>query len=341
MKIKPALGEEEIDRLVRPKLKLFLSVDIVGSTHFKGQNPKADTPKWVELFIGFYSTFPDMLVQALAEVDHGLVKALLWKALGDELIFTVELKRRRDASKYVRAFAIALRSTAKNWHTSDDTAKHALHLKGAAWLVGFPVANVEIPLNRESSTAGDTDDLDYIGPLVDIGFRLKDHASARKLILSADLAYMMIRSEMSASMVLHFDGEAVLKGVLGGSPYPIVWLDNDGHPAAEHVGISANLHRLKDELRNFRPANLDKLSEYLKCWLEGVNGCPPVPFICEDLNSDFAEPPGYRDRLVKTQTDLRKVFYPQGPQEIENSGESQMPPAMLDILKELERERTG
>lgn len=345
MKIKTRLEESEFDQLIRPKLKLFLSVDIVGSTHYKQSNPKQQTPKWVGLFIGFFADFPERLAQAVASLNPSLKLPRLWKALGDELIFTVELEKRAHAAIYVKAHSRALRGAASNWHgDSTDTTRHELHLKGAAWLVGFPVGNVEIPLLRftdptkQTPTGRDSicsDDLDYIGPLVDMGFRLKELASPRKLVLAADLVYLMVCADMDTSMRLFFEGDAQLKGVMGGKGYPVIWLDNDGHPENEHTSSSASVNRCKDTLLGRHQSKTDDLRNYLKAWLASAKGCPPIPFILDDPNGDLIPDKDYETRRLDTSSDLRRQFIADTPPNEEQTGASQLPLGTRELLASL------
>ncbi|MEN3942513.1 hypothetical protein WJU23_14535 [Prosthecobacter sp. SYSU 5D2] len=347
MKIKNRLQEAEFQELVRPKLKLFMSVDIVGSTHYKQSNPKQQTPEWVGLFIGFFADFPERLVQAIRSHHPKLRLPRLWKALGDELIFTVELEKRADAAAYVKAHASALRSAACNWHSdSTDTTRHELHLKGAAWLVGFPVGNVEIPCSPLHAQEGEgcdetilSDDQDYIGPLVDMGFRLKEHASPRKLVIAADLAYLMICASMPSDMRLFFEIDVQLKGVMRGKAYPVIWLDNDGYPAHEHNSSSANVNRLKDTLMGRHETKIEDLRNYLKAWLASAKGCPCIPFLEQDPDADFIPGEGYEERRQETISVLQRTFFPDSPSTAEQTGEDQLPPGSQELLAGLGRMR--
>lgn len=351
MRIKHKLQDSEFQELARPKLKLFMSVDIVGSTHFKQRDIKGPNQNWLGLFISFFTEFPSLIKAEIASLDARLDQVRLWKSLGDELIFTVELKSRASAALYVKALSQALRKAARNWHTDPlRPDRKELHLKGAAWLVGFPVGNVEIPLF--SSTVSDdddgtspvpSDDRDYIGPLVDMGFRLKEHASSRKLALSADLAYLMLATGSRADMVLFYEGEFPLKGVLRGKAYPIVWLDCDGHPEREDEVISAKMHRLKDELESKTAPHPNKLLNYLKLWLQGVKDCPCIPFIKQDPSEDFKPAPDFERRLEDAVTHLKKLFYEVTPEDEPGAGGSGVPPevdSMIESIAEIS-EKTG
>ncbi|MBB5038717.1 hypothetical protein [Prosthecobacter dejongeii] len=339
MRIKSNLSEDEFQELSRPKLKLFMSVDIVGSTHFKQRESKDRNQNWLNLFINFFQEFPDLLNTEITGLDSKLPLLRLWKALGDELIFTVELKHRKSAVQYIKALSRTMRKKVRIWHANSDATLKTLDLKGAAWLVGFPVGNAEIPLissagkDEENSGGTRSDDRDYIGPLVDTGFRVKEYASSRKLALSADLAYLMLVNDWDeTTMQLFFEGEIPLKGVLQGKPYPIIWLDCHGHPEAEHIASSAEMNRLRDTFTGKTPAAPASLQTFLKHWLQGTQNLLCIPFIYEDLCDDFPPSPDFEKCLEASRVELRKNFYHESPADEDKAGENTMPQKVSTMI---------
>jgi hypothetical protein len=184
----------------------------------------------------------------------------LWKTVGDEVLFTKLIEQPQQVIFCLHAWAATILEI-----QAEMRSKHQLDLKSCAWLTDFPIRNVEIALRHgvhESALAPAEDDYfvnnqialedyyrnraagrflrDFIGPSIDTGFRLSSFASSRKLILSVELAYLLsteqARSRADASLyasgpwitepfVFKYDGRQVLKGVLGGNPYPVIWLD--------------------------------------------------------------------------------------------------------------------
>ena len=143
-----------------------------------------------------------------------------------------------------------------------DTA--GLGVKSTAWLAGFPFRNKEVVLsgdsfsgdaviedyykengvilNKHYANSKESDVLiDYVGPSIDTGFRLTALSSARKLVVSLELAYILsqtspVKGGPIDTIRLRYDGQVVLKGVLGGIAYPVFWLDlseNDSAAALE------------------------------------------------------------------------------------------------------------
>lgn len=291
MRIKEDLTGEQFAELTRPKLKLFLSADVVGSTAFKQQHAEKGMQEWLSVFLGFFAGFPNFLRAELANEDEQL-DARLWKSLGDELIFTAELKQRAHAGAYLRAMRRAIQSAEANW--KEATRTRDLLVKGSAWLAGFPVGNAEIPL--ESFDSKNVDGRDYIGPLVDTGFRLKEHATPRKFVLSADLAYLLI-SVGDSRVDLFFDGDQPLKGVLRSRPYPIVWVDCSNSGAG-------TIHSLKDNLLGRKKVEPQVLRQYLQLWFKECEGRLPLPFIHSDQFEEFSAPSDYENRLERAVKEL-------------------------------------
>ena len=182
------------------------------------------------------------------------------------------------------------------------------------------------------------DNRDYIGPLVDMGFRLKEYASSRKLVISADLAYLMLVSGLGGDMALFYEGEFPLKGVLRGKPYPVIWIDCDGHPYTQ--GPSAEMNRLKDGFKGASPVNNGSLQKYLKLWLQGVKDCPCVPFIYQDPSEDFMPGPDFEERLRTTVDDLKVSFYRETPMDGDQDCRGTVPSEVRSLIEMIQVKET-
>jgi hypothetical protein len=243
----------------RWRLRLFASADLVGSTAYKAIQNSRESPDWVPTFTEFFQAFPDAVVQSYSTLPkHSShcpeVGSVLkpWKFLGDEILFSVELQRHEHAASHIRAFLKAIGEFPENWRRK----KLPLRLKGSSWIAGFPITNREvaipIPDGRKIQ--------DFIGPSIDLGFRIAKYSTERKFVLSADLALMLLdaadRTEWETEFYPVFQGREVLKGVIGNEGYPIVFLHtNGGVQDAEEklLGIHHHCDRtaLKEFLRKF------------------------------------------------------------------------------------------
>ena len=164
-----------------------MSADIVGSTAYKASKTDNFTPEWAQIFGSFFDAFPSLLSSAYESLDDEYFKQAknlkAWKFSGDEILFSVELNDYVDALSHLAAFMKVLDDYPKNNWLAKSIP---LRLKGTAWVAGFPVMNAVI-----NSTDFPED---YIGPSMDTGFRLAKFATPRKLVVSIELAHILLNS---------------------------------------------------------------------------------------------------------------------------------------------------
>ncbi len=203
-----------------------------GSTALKHAVESDRPPRWLRTINDFYSDFKVEFSNFLATSEikkafncqHLSPNYSLWKALGDELIFKVEISHEREPAWYVAAFSKTIMKYSCEIYekhsyleNGNQGLRRKLGVKGTAWVAGFPVTNAVI-----SVTYGDYERDDYIGPQMDVGFRLSKFSDRRKLIISVDLAYLL--TEFVTELKFYFDGRKPLPGVLDEQPYPIIWV---------------------------------------------------------------------------------------------------------------------
>ena len=230
---------------LKPRIRLFLSVDLVGSTAFK-QSRQA----WLPALLNFYRNF-DQVVHAQYRAFRQRSNAHVsppefWKSNGDELLYTCELVTRAQAVDAINIWLAALSA----YRCDLATLAEELDVKSTAWIALFPAPNSEVFFRRggvefQSDAADDPillqaemrdqwyagkarNDIirDFVGPSIDTGFRLTNWASPRRLILSADLAFLLTSSYATSEepLPLHFSGGQKLRGVIDNQPYPMIWL---------------------------------------------------------------------------------------------------------------------
>ncbi|NQV29121.1 MAG: hypothetical protein HQ518_32615 [Rhodopirellula sp.] len=192
------------------ELRLFCSADIVGSTAFKAQNSPSKRPEWASTFSEFFRFFPQAVDAAYERLPGGFHKPSAamqaWKFVGDEILFSVAIANHKEGASHVWAFKSAISSFPElQWKPKGIP----LDLKATGWIAGFPVSNrkVEIP---------GSDGVDYIGPSVDLGFRLAKFSTPRKFVVSGSLALLVLDGIHSCdlpsdSVVLYLDGTESLK----------------------------------------------------------------------------------------------------------------------------------
>jgi hypothetical protein len=197
----------------RSMLRLFMSVDIVGSTAFKqrdssapddAENRQVGPPSaaWFSPISQFYKQIEILFAQEWRLYDENRIKSAdylageppeFWKSIGDEVIYVKSIKNHLEAYCCLNCWIKAV-----NAYRKTLTQKFPkLNVKSSAWIAGFPVANSEVILGTNASTAqegeGGSDPVydnvkllikyykeqttnlvrDFIGPSIDIGISLR------------------------------------------------------------------------------------------------------------------------------------------------------------------------
>lgn len=197
---------------------------------------EGDIEPWLPWFRGFYDGFPLQLEAAYdrlpADVPlHDATRPQLWKYNGDEILLQTTLSDYRQVLTHIMALRLVIERWRESWperlpreHAADHLRKRPfpLDLKGTAWLAGFPVINSTIWKAREVP-------LDFIGPQVDLGFRLARFASRTSLVVDASLAHILAAALPAKpgadSCRLRYLGRKRLKGILEDLPYPVFAVD--------------------------------------------------------------------------------------------------------------------
>lgn len=301
---------EALPTFLQPRLRLFLSADLVGSTaskqrpNFPIQEPKklwADgsmAPPWLSPIANFFSSFREAFIrewktfksQTAPQLGINIrVDPSFWKANGDELIFVKELDDRKEILGCINAWIHALKVIRPHLQAN------GLDVKATAWTAGFPVTNSELvfevnPGSRDVPFEGDSRlqqfalsetwhegpgsqhslIMDFIGPSIDIGFRLAAQSTSRRFVISIDIAYFLATAHLPPKNIIRvppilYGSRTELKGVLGGKPYPIFWIDTmagEGQPHAEDrlLGVT-QLYDIKDFCLEFYQENSSLMFE--------------------------------------------------------------------------------
>jgi hypothetical protein len=200
-------------------VRLFLSVDMAGSTQFKARF--TDGKSWLETFRTFFTNFPLMLAGQIgfAFLEDGETPVVeVWKVMGDEVIFVAT----PQSPEALVNMLLALFRT-MNAYEERYLEDLPLRLKGTAWLAEFGERNIELEI-PELSEGQNAKAIDFIGPDLDLGFRVTKFARPACLTLSFDVADLVIVAGNRGELSLHLIGAEELKGVMFGRPYPIIWM---------------------------------------------------------------------------------------------------------------------
>lgn len=321
-------------------LRLFLSADIVGSTAYKNKRPvegisgksSRRVQPWLETFNRFFEDLPFAYRNLYQGNDssENLAAPRFWKTLGDEIVFETVLGSRTEAATHLMRFC----ETLQGYRSILQEADEDLDIKGTAWLAGFPVGNSVVYL----SDAGSEDEWeDFIGPSMDIGFRLKDFANPRRIAVSVELAYMLASGEGQmdsgdCDLPLHLADAHSLKGVIQNVPYPAFWLECDSKTEADE------LIDLEKPLR----ATAGRAATKIFCEKFILRHSPPLflPFIAGDPGFSNL-PPGYDEDFAKISKVWEDRYASKSEPELDPQGDDETAGESNDRLWEIFREVFG
>lgn len=218
---------------------MFISFDIVNSSLYKSSN---------------YSGWSKVIYSLLNFVYKTIVKDIedikLWRTIGDELVFVVNIYEINQLEKYTQIVYEALNTIngyikqgdlfkGNNENLDDLIENNLLQLKATAWIARVSEVKMAEDLNENitgnicyyydnkvnivSNYEQREKFREYQGKDIDLGFRIaSENTVARKLSLSVELAYILSKNE-NINQKLYIVGYNKLKGVWNNRPYPIIW----------------------------------------------------------------------------------------------------------------------
>jgi len=384
-----AAPESQARIAIRSSLRLFLSLDIVGSTEFKQASRGAGASRdiadaWVEPFLSFYQISVEQMDAQWARIC-GEMAAIepsnksgrfvfgtppeFWKGAGDEVLFSREVLSPLDAMATVHTFLSVMKEHRARFAHKDVR----LDVKGTAWLAGFPVNNAEamLPAQFGALPPGRLDEpvaenyrlldlhragkvatgcqLDYVGPSVDLGFRLREHATPRRLVVSADLVWLLCRTHDSCSdrerrrcrflAIPHvgYDGRHGLKGILGGQPYPLLWIEADPDNGIDRAEDAI----LRRPLSGHTPDRdrVDDIGRFCALFLNGRTPLQSRPYIggCTDPEIS-AVPAEHRAWLARIESVVNGEVERLSAEGVQEGGTGVIPPDAAAFADSLARQ---
>ncbi|MFH1377271.1 MAG: hypothetical protein ABIH86_00790 [Planctomycetota bacterium] len=304
------------------RLVLFFSVDLTDSSRISDNSRKSnDDTSWCQLYSHFYELFPRELSSAYEEIqsfkeksnNKGLYNTFfqlgnrfkLWKLIGDEMVFSVQLVDKTDVLFHALVAIIAQKKYKAKLREFDKCRGFGdPSCKGGLWLAGFPVNNVKISFHA-SEDERDTKipDDDYIGPSMNCGFRLTKLSTERKTVISVELAHLLssvidsshLIDDSHEKMVLYYEGHVDLKGILSGKSYPVFWIDTTCSKVNDDV------------LRSIKPVRNTETVSYLSSYFEASSHITE-PFIVKNGDTSVV-PDKIMERFNKIKIGNRSGYY--------------------------------
>ena len=207
----------------KPSLKLFISLDAIGSTAYKNNNIHNKSSKHYE-WMRFFTKFEKDTSSKILKSYHGQspkIKKLpfFWKSLGDELIYVVDIDKYTDIGTHIDLFIKIIKDANKSYE---------LKIKGSAFLAGFPISNYivseeEYP-EHDNDTVKPITHIDFLGPSIDLGFRISKYSDLNKFVVTADIAMVISFFSSDNNFKFYYSGLQDTKGVLD-NKYPIFWIE--------------------------------------------------------------------------------------------------------------------
>lgn len=326
-----------------------MSADIVGSTALK-QSPRRGpevSSEWFGVIQGFYLEIQREFLKHWSDAREKLSDDFLgdapelWKVIGDEAVFVKNITDHRQVYYSLCCWRAAVQDVRRFIRRSGR-----LDLKCTSWIAGFQVMNKEVVVDRSDKyLSSDTGDfhrdagrrlndiysgqenekisVDYVGPAIDIGFRLSSHSTPRKFILSVGVAYILALSNppdptLMAELEYGYEGAVALKGVFGGTPYPLFWIDMAG---------SGDLATIEDDLLGRSRANTDLMRKFCVKFYDDNEAYTFPPFVESSGDGVLSKRPSwYNEALEKLASNFRILDMP----ESDGSGERDAEEEPLD-----------
>lgn len=201
---------------------LFFSLDIVNSTFFKN---KIST--WADVFSKFFKFCRQEVINELFS------DAKVWKMVGDEILFYMPVSSQEEIYNAPQKVYDLMSNSIDLILEYEEEAKGVLSVKATMWIAY--AEDIEASEDHKKyeniimkERVIDSVTLDFLGPDIDIGFRVAKFASQKKLAIDAKLACLLTKletglSENSISESMRIVSYEQLKGVWDNRHYPIVW----------------------------------------------------------------------------------------------------------------------
>ena len=268
-----------------------MSIDIIGSTKIKNElrNNKKNSSSWSHLFKTFFEEVDFYLAKEYKKMeDRGIPYPWKWRIIGDEIVYFSRIENIEHLLSHIQ---VAIEFS-KSFNNKENKS---LQVKITSWLAGFPVNNAlfytsskDTFKNNNRPKISPYQDINFLGPCIDTGFRISKYADLNKFVISIDLALTLLvlleRNTPTYELNFYFDNEKETKGINGGV-YPIIWIN---------TGNDNNLEFL---LEKSKPCTIESLKEYCISYMKNNNIY--VPFVLNQNDEFFKYSENYEKEFEK------------------------------------------
>jgi isopentenyldiphosphate isomerase len=166
-------------------------------------------------------------------MEKSFPNAIVWKMIGDEILFYLCVDSENILYESPKKTFDVLRKCIA-FIEQTEKAKPLLSVKATLW-------SASVHYSKETSTHTniivkewqyDDEILDFLGPDIDIGFRIAKYSLAAVLVIEAKLACLLtkLKTDIESNHIskyMRIVSCQQLKGVWDGRHYPIVWYRDD------------------------------------------------------------------------------------------------------------------
>jgi hypothetical protein len=184
-------------------VQAFFSIDIVTGTKFKYTETET---VWKDAFEFFFYGSEAMLLGRNILDGYDQHHFLFWKSLGDCIVFRSSCLDSTTFSRRVQTFQTFLHRFSRVLKKSFN-----LEVKSCIWYVDESI-NLTLKLGKRE---------DYIGPDMDVGFRLSSVTRARRCLMAMDSVVLLSESDIADQFEFLHLGWRKLKGIKSETNYPI------------------------------------------------------------------------------------------------------------------------
>lgn len=246
----------------RPAMSFFVFADVVDSAAYrdwKGPMPPGSDPEdtpFTAMILRFYREMRLALEGEWEEACRaaGIADAPgvgVVKAMGDALLFRIDPTSPRELA----AACIASARAIGRFNSMEAASGTRLAVSGTAWIAMTPAPNRSIPTSLVTGrTATHEFADDCIGPAMELGFRSHASATATRMAITPDLAWLLLddaecrQTVDSGHLRIHRAVPRPLKSMFTGINVPDLGLITDGE------GSSLDLSAIHAELTAFMSA---------------------------------------------------------------------------------------
>ncbi|MED3852102.1 NUDIX domain-containing protein [Priestia megaterium] len=259
---------------------LFYSFDLVNSTVFKTQY-KNDWPSVIQKFYE--------LVRRKIQTTHERTR--VWKYIGDEVLFYKKVSSMAELYLAPSFCLETIETVTSQLYASYKFTKKKLFVKGTIWIANVKEQEENSSYENEQNIVFQVDGIkgeqnkDFLGPQIDLGFRLSKFSQKGKVLVSAELAYLLylkgreIKNSTAIDSSRKYDvdnclkivGFETLKGIWSSRRYPVIWYFNNWQEIKksfdydEHISSKIVTNIIEDETKDI--SLIEKIMEDI-----GING---------------------------------------------------------------------